>query len=109
MTEYTIDQLARKIARWGFDRQILINGKAETQMLKMTEEVGELAAAVARKDLTLTADAIGDCFVVLVMITELSQLDLTACIQAAYDTIKDRKGHLNAEGVFIKEGDAPTS
>lgn len=28
---------------------------------------------------------------------------LEACVKQAYDQIKDRKGHLNASGVFVKE------
>lgn len=45
----------------------------------------------------------------LLMISYLAQIaeeagtSLEACVNQAYDQIKDRKGHLNASGVFVKE------
>jgi hypothetical protein len=30
---------------------------------------------------------------------------LEDCLNVAYEDIKDRKGHMNSEGIFIKEGD----
>ena len=30
---------------------------------------------------------------------------LEECLKVAYNDIKDRKGHMNSHGVFIKEGD----
>jgi len=35
---------------------------------------------------------------------DLLGLDITECLQAAYDDIKDRKGKM-VDGIFIKEGD----
>jgi NTP pyrophosphatase (non-canonical NTP hydrolase) len=101
--ELSLDQLVTKIARWGYDRKITTNGKVETQMLKLTEEVGELAGAIAKKKGSETADGIGDVTVVLIMLCELKGLDFHACVQHAYNEIKDRKGYLSPEGVFIRE------
>ena len=36
-------------------------------------------------------------------------LDLTQCLEAAYQEIKDRKGYMNKEGIFVKETDATAS
>jgi hypothetical protein len=33
----------------------------------------------------------------------LADVDLVECFAGAYDEIKDRKGTMSAEGVFIKE------
>jgi hypothetical protein len=30
-------------------------------------------------------------------------LDLTQCLKAAYEQIKDRKGYMNEHGIFVKE------
>jgi len=32
-----------------------------------------------------------------------ADLDLVECLEGAYNEIKDRKGHLSKEGLFIKE------
>jgi hypothetical protein len=32
----------------------------------------------------------------------LEDIDLTKCLEAAYSEIKDRKGYLNKDGVFVK-------
>jgi hypothetical protein len=39
------------------------------------------------------------------MIAHLIGTDITECLQVAYNDIKDRKGYLNKQGVFVKEGD----
>lgn len=33
----------------------------------------------------------------------VADINLTDCLEAAYAEIKDRKGHLRADGVFVKE------
>jgi hypothetical protein len=49
------------------------------------------------------ADAIGDIFVTLVMVAGCAKLDIHRCVAAAYDEIKNRKGSLNSNGVWVKE------
>lgn len=39
----------------------------------------------------------------LAQVAEEAGTTLEACVNQAYDQIKDRKGHLNASGVFVKE------
>jgi cell division protein FtsL len=43
------------------------------------------------------------CLFVLLMSGALEDIDMTHCLQAAYNEIKDRKGYLNKDGVFIKD------
>jgi hypothetical protein len=50
-------------------------------------------------------DDIGDCLVVLNTLAIMHDTSLEECMAVAYDDIKDRKGHMNSEGIFIKEGD----
>jgi hypothetical protein len=33
----------------------------------------------------------------------LEDIDLTRCLESAYNEIKDRKGYLNKNGVFIRD------
>lgn len=51
-------------------------------------------------------DDIGDCLVVLNNLAIMSGMTLQECLAAAYCDIKDRRGHINSAGVFIKEEEA---
>ena len=74
----------------------------QAQMLKLTEEVGELAHAVARGKIDEAADAIGDIFVVITILAKQMGLSVEDCAELAYNTIKDRKGRM-VDGIFVKE------
>lgn len=91
-----------KIVAWANDRNLVQGATPQAQMLKMTEEVGELAHAIARNDRDKIIDGIGDCVVVLTILAAQHGLFLEFCTQAAYNEIKDRKGKM-VNGVFIKE------
>jgi len=93
-----------KIRGWAGKRN-LINGSDSTkQMLKLTEEVGEIAAAVARNNRSEVIDGIGDAVVVLTILASQHNMYIEDCVDVAYETIKDRKGKM-VDGVFIKEED----
>jgi hypothetical protein len=157
-----MNDLTGLIYQWGLDRQIIQNGKYETQWLKLISEYGELCDSLAKGQ--PVDDDLGDMYVVLVMMCGINEIDpkgvltlydrvakydgmavmgligilhselgglrfngrldysraadmiaclnsiaivkgttLDHCIGVAYNDIKDRKGHLNADGVFIKE------
>jgi hypothetical protein len=49
------------------------------------------------------ADAYGDIVTTLVMGCACADLDLVECFKGAYSEIKDRRGYLNKEGIFVKE------
>lgn len=51
------------------------------------------------------ADGIGDIFVVLVQLCAIAGIELEECVDNAYQEIKDRKGFLNENGVFVKENE----
>jgi hypothetical protein len=71
-------------------------------MVKLMEEVGELASGIAKGNEALVKDSIGDCAVVLTILAAQSGLTMQECIDGAYEEIKDRKGVMR-DGVFIKE------
>lgn len=74
------------------------------QMLKLFEELGEVASGMARNDIHEIKDGIGDVLVVLVGLSLQMDLNITECLNIAYNEIKDRKGKL-INGVFVKEDD----
>jgi NTP pyrophosphatase (non-canonical NTP hydrolase) len=92
-----------KIIQWAEARKIIPNSTPETQLLKAVSELGELADATIKKDREGIVDGVGDVMVCLVSYCALQDIDLVKCIESAYDEIKDRKGTLLANGVFVKD------
>ena len=98
-----LDDLVTKCTEWSRDRKILENGNTKAQFMKLTEEMGELAANLVRGK--PVKDDIGDMVVVLNNLALLSGTTLKECLRIAYLDIKDRRGYMNPAGVFIKEAD----
>lgn len=92
-----------EVIRWSEARGIIQNSDSKTQLLKAFSEMGELADAVNKRDKHGIIDGLGDVLVCLINVAALEDLDLTRCLESAYNEIKDRKGYINKEGVFIKE------
>ena len=98
------DELIHLISLWAMKRGILNNSTPLAQFAKLVSEMGELGDNIAKqRDVT---DGIGDCLVVLNNLAIMNDTTLEECLKVAYNDIKDRKGHMNTHGVFIKEGDA---
>ena len=91
-----------KVVQWGEARGIVQNSTPYAQAQKTQEELYELFEAIEEGDREAMADAYGDILVTLVMGCATADLDLVTCFQGAYNEIKDRKGHLNKDGVFVK-------
>ena len=124
---WTLESLTGAIHQWGRERGIHQNGNLVSQSQKLVEEAQETLSAASRyvaadealatfddldrDDITDEydasriefADGIGDTFVVLVQLCAIAGIDLEECIDNAYQEIKDRKGYLNEDGVFVKE------
>lgn len=96
-------QLEIEVIRWAEARQIIPNAKPYSQLIKAVSEMGELADAENKGDMHAIKDAVGDVVVCLINYCALRDIDLTACLQGAYDEIKHRKGTLLPSGVFVKE------
>jgi len=98
-----IEKLIADCTQWSEDRLIFKNGRRETQFLKLAEEMGELASNIAKgRDVR---DDIGDCLVVLNNLAVMSGTTLEECLGISYYSIRDRKGFLNGNGVFIKDSE----
>jgi uncharacterized protein YabN with tetrapyrrole methylase and pyrophosphatase domain len=95
--------LTKQISDWHKARKITVNGNSNTQTIKLGEEYGELCSGIVRGDKDLIKDSLGDMVVVMIAIAELEGMTLEDCVENAYDEIKDRRGYLNEDGIFIKE------
>ena len=91
------------VIRWGEDRKIVQHSNPRAQAIKTLEEVGELMQAIANNDREAMIDAYGDILVTLVMGCATADLDLVKCFAHAFEQIKNRKGYLSPEGIFVKE------
>ena len=97
------DDLIHMISLWSMNRGIINNSTPLAQFAKLVSEIGELGDNIAKQ--RDTTDDIGDCLVVLNTLAIMNDTTLEQCLKVAYNDIKDRKGHMNSHGVFIKEGD----
>jgi phosphoribosyl-ATP pyrophosphohydrolase len=95
--------LDNNIDKWFRDRGIADNGTALGQASKTLEEVAEAIAAISANDRDGLIDAIGDIYVTLRGLCLVSDLWFEDCAEVAYNEIKDRKGYLREDGVFVKE------
>ena len=112
------------VIKWAKDRQIIPNSNPAAQARKTNEEVGELVASTAqlkllkelkphlpgdvyteqyKKVITQLQDDLGDVMVTLVNCAALANVSLVNSFASAYETIKDRKGTLMPNGLFVKE------
>lgn len=98
----TFASVEMEVVRWGEARGIIQNGKPMGQAVKTLEEVTELLDALLRRDIDDAKDAIGDIMVTLTMLCGILDVNLTDCYELAYNQIKNRKGYLRPDGVFVK-------
>jgi NTP pyrophosphatase (non-canonical NTP hydrolase) len=92
-----------KIVQWGEKRGIVQNSTPAAQAIKTQEELDELIDAIRNNDRAAMADAYGDILTTLIMGCACADLDLVSCLEGAYNEIKDRRGQLNADGLWVKE------
>lgn len=92
-----------EVIRWSEARGIIPNSTSLAQHKKAEEEMEELKEALIVNDKGAIIDGLGDVLVCLINVAALEDLDLTKCLEFAYQQIKDRKGHMNKEGIFVKE------
>lgn len=96
-------EVEMKIVQWGEARGIVQNGKPLGQAIKTLEEVTELIDAIHKGDIAECKDAVGDIVVTLIMVCATLDINLVDCLYGAYNEIKDRKGYLRPDGIFVKE------
>jgi homoserine kinase len=96
-------QVEMEVIRWGEARQIVQNSNPRAQAIKTLEEVSGLMQAITDNNREAMINAYGDILVTLVMGCATADLNLVKCFAHAYEQIKDRKGYMSPEGIFIKE------
>lgn len=96
-------EIEMKVIQWSEARKIIPNSTAFAQSMKAVEEINELVDALRDNNKLEAVDAIGDTVVCLINVCALLDVNLTDCLAHAYEEIKDRKGLMNAEGIFVKE------
>lgn len=95
-------QLEMKVLQWANERKLLKPRNSKQQLLKTMAELGELADAEAKDDKEEIIDGLGDVVVTLIIYAQQKGLDLTECLESAYNEIKDRTGK-TVDGTFIKD------
>jgi len=119
MSGKTYAYLENEVIIWARNRGIPQNSNPVAQARKTLEEAGELVEAAAKLDAYrelsgeddvfrggITSDlrdAYGDVLVTLIVGAETAGIDLMECLEQALNEIKDRKGYLRSDGVFVKE------
>jgi len=103
-----MDELTARILGWANDRNLIEGSTVEKQFVKLVEEVGELAAGLARGKTDVVDDALGDIMVIAIIMCAQRGTTPPQILEAVWNIIKDRKGRM-VDGVFIKENDAMMS
>lgn len=96
-----MNELIGLVQKWAISRD-LHQADPRGQMLKVMEEVGETAGALAKLNSEALEDGIGDVLVTLIILCMQVDMSPEQCLQAAYDQIKNRTGK-TIDGVFIKD------
>lgn len=99
----TLQELILAVEDWAIARKIMPRSNPQAQLMKTMSELGELADATLKRDRDEQIDGLGDVLVTLIIYAQLAGLSITNSLEAAYNTIKDRKGFLTDDGVFVKE------
>jgi len=98
-----MEELIKKVEQWAEDKGLIKEENATRQFIKVSEEVGEVAAALARDDKSLLEDGIGDVIVTLIILSKQKGLTFQECLEHAYEEIKDRTGTVK-DGILVKDG-----
>ena len=91
------------VLRWSEARKIIPNSTPFAQSMKAVEEINELVDALRDNKREDAIDAVGDTVVCLINVCALLDVNMTDCLKAAYDQIKDRSGKMGADGIFYKD------
>lgn len=99
-----MNELVERVLRWFDDKGL---SDSVMQMVKVQEEVGELAHQISRNKLhdPETEDALGDILVTIIGMCHHLHYHPAHALALAYNTIKNRKGKV-VDGSFVKEENA---
>ncbi len=99
----SFEQVEIEVIRWAEARKIIPNSTPLAQAIKTTEEVAELLKALSSKNIEEAKDAYADIIITLIIGAALLDVSLVSCLKQAYQVIKDRKGYLTSDGIFVKQ------
>ncbi|ELB27751.1 DUF1642 domain-containing protein [Enterococcus faecium] len=102
-----MDELITKVEQWAKDKG-LDHADPKAQFLKVAEEFGEIASAMARSNDELFKDSVGDVIVTLIILSMQKGTNVQECLEMAYNEIKRRTGKM-VDGVFVKSSDLEDS
>ncbi|MCV3193761.1 DUF1642 domain-containing protein [Enterococcus faecium] len=102
-----MDELITKVEQWAKDKG-LNQADPKAQFLKVAEEFGEIASAMARSNDELFKDSVGDVIVTLIILSMQKGTNVQECLEMAYNEIKGRTGEM-VDGVFVKLSDLEDS
>ncbi|EPI18298.1 hypothetical protein D355_00293 [Enterococcus faecium SD1C-2] len=98
-----MNELITKVEKWAKDKG-LDHADPKAQFLKVAEEFGEIASAMARSNDELFKDSVGDVIVTLIILSMQKGTNVQECLEMAYNEIKGRTGKM-VDGVFVKSSD----
>lgn len=98
------NQLQDLVLDWAEEKGLLKPENALAQLAKVVEELGELSGGILKKKEDVIIDSLGDLQVTVILLTEQLGYNYDACLEKAYNVIKDRQGKL-IDGVFVKTED----
>lgn len=96
------EKLIADVVDWADDKGLVKEENSDKQLIKIIEEVGELASAILKKKRKEEIDAVGDIMVTLIIFAEIRGYDVMSALGYAYQEIKDRTGKM-VDGSFIKD------
>lgn len=96
--------LVDQVIYWADQRELIDPNNIDRQMIKVVEEVGELAAALLKDNQPKIIDGIGDSLVTLIILSSQLGYHPYECLQSAYNEIKNRTGETK-NGIFIKDNE----
>ncbi len=103
LEENSMNELVKSVEKWSEEKG-LDQADSSKQMLKVVEEIGEVAAALARGKEDDFRDGVGDVVVTLIILAQQNGMTLEECLNVAWLEIADRKGKM-INGVFVKNSD----
>lgn len=96
------DNVQENVINWAKERNLIKLGNAPKQLIKLSEEVGELSSAFLKNEYPEIKDAIGDIMIVLTILCEQLSIDMNQCYEDAYNVIKNRTGQ-TINGTFVRD------
>lgn len=96
------DNVQESVINWAKQRNLIKLGNAPKQIIKLSEEVGELGSAFLKNEYSEIKDAVGDIMIVLTILCEQLSIDMNQCYEDAYNVIKNRTGQ-TINGTFVRD------